>query len=84
MVYGTQRCMYLMSSHAHLLSEESTLGALWVAVAVVVDWVWTGVHPGTGVGAGRGPGATGDRWVDHLSTTVTCELFITYMYGETH
>ena len=72
-----ERYMYLMSSHAHLLSEEGALRALLVTVAAMVDGVGTGVHPSTGVGAGWGPGATRDRGIDHLSTTVTGKLFIT-------
>ena len=66
-----------MSSHAHLLSEEGALRALLVTVAIVVDGMGTGVHPGTGVGAWRGLGATRDRGIDHLSTAVTGKLFIT-------
>ena len=70
-----------MSSHAHFLCEECALGALLFAVAVVVDWMRAGVHSSTGVGAGRGPGATRDRGIDHLSTTVTRKLFITYEWN---
>ena len=66
-----------MSSHAHFLCEEGTLWALLVAVAVVCDRMVAGVKPGTGVGAGRGVCATRDRGIDHLSTAVTCKLFIT-------
>ena len=67
-----------MSSHAHFLCEEGTLGALLFAVAVVVDRMGAGVHSSAGVGAERGPGAARDRGIDHLSTTVTGKLFITY------
>ena len=68
---------YLMFSHAHLLREEGTLWALLVTVAGVVDGMGAGMQPCTGVGAGRGPGATRDRRIDHLSTAVTGKLFIT-------
>ena len=73
-----------MSSHAHFLCEEGTLGALLVAVAVVVDWMRAGVHSGAGVGAGRRLGTTRDRGIDHLSTTVTSKLFITCGWNITY
>lgn len=67
---------HLVSSHAHFLREEGTLWALWVAVAVVVDRMGTGVNPSTGMGAGRGAGPTRDRRIDHLCTTMTGKLLI--------
>ena len=68
---------YLMATHTHLLCEVSARWTELVIVTAVMDGVTTGVHTSTRTGTERGKSTTGDRGMNHLTTTMTCQFSIT-------